>query len=201
MTFSEIVIAGCGNPLFADDGFGTAVAEELHRRIRSTRITVVDAGTSAPQFLFPLINPAETKKIIIIDIVDFGGRPGTLVRMDRDDLKSGCVHDAHSGGIISAIGCISREVDITIIGCQPGHVSDPVYEIGLSTPVKNAVPAAAGLVIAILGTSIHPLDCHRIRDPASDDIYPPGKCPENHQPRLPPCQSTWCQVIADETGI
>jgi hydrogenase maturation protease len=44
MLFQEIVICGCGNPLFADDGFGPAVVEELQKLDLPENVKVIDAG-------------------------------------------------------------------------------------------------------------------------------------------------------------
>ena len=70
MLFREIVIAGCGNPLYGDDGFGPAVVEELKKLQLPDNVKVIDAGLGAPHFLFTLMEDAEVpvKKLIIIDI-------------------------------------------------------------------------------------------------------------------------------------
>src|SRR5512145_2458288 len=74
--YSEIVVAGCGNPLYADDGFGPAVVEKLKALELPENISVVDAGLGGPHFIFTLLSPESTKALIIIDIADFGGEPG-----------------------------------------------------------------------------------------------------------------------------
>lgn len=146
MMFPEIVIAGCGNPLFADDGFGPAVAEELYHMSMPDNVMVQDAGTSAPQFLLPMLDPAVTKKLIIIDITDFGGEPGSVIRFGTDDINPEGIHDSHSGGIIESLIRIRDEMEIIIIGCQPKHVSYPVMEIGLSKEIANAIPTTIRII-------------------------------------------------------
>jgi len=76
MLYPEIVIAGCGNPLFADDGFGPAVVEELLRLDLPDNIKAVDAGLGGPHFIFTLLDPEVTRRLIVIDTVNFEGRPG-----------------------------------------------------------------------------------------------------------------------------
>jgi coenzyme F420 hydrogenase subunit delta len=70
MLFQEIVICGCGNPLFADDGFGPDVIEELKKVPLPDTVKVIDAGLGGPHFIFTLMYESEepVKKIIIIDI-------------------------------------------------------------------------------------------------------------------------------------
>ncbi|WP_269851753.1 hydrogenase maturation protease [Methanosarcina horonobensis] len=52
--YSRIVVAGCGNPLYADDGFGPAVVESLKGFELPENVTVVDAGLGGPHFVFTL---------------------------------------------------------------------------------------------------------------------------------------------------
>ena len=96
MLYPEIVIAGCGNPLFADDGFGPAVVEELQKLPLPETIKVVDAGLGGPHFIFTLLDPEITRKLVIIDIADFGAEPGEITRLKVEDLPPGTYRDAHS---------------------------------------------------------------------------------------------------------
>lgn len=148
--FPEIVIAGCGNPLFADDGFGPAVAEEMSRIPLPDNVMVQDAGTSAPHYIMPMLDPAVTKKLIIIDITDFGGEPGRVIRLDIRDLNPEVVHDSHTGGIIESLLRIRNKIEITVIGCQPKHVSYPAVEIGLSDEVIRAIPTTLRIISDLL---------------------------------------------------
>ena len=75
--YPEIVVAGCGNPLYADDGFGIAVVESLQGLELPEKVKVVDAGLGGPHFVFTLLDPESTKKLIIVDIADFGGNPAS----------------------------------------------------------------------------------------------------------------------------
>lgn len=94
--YSEIVVAGCGNPLYADDGFGPAVVESLQGLELPDNVTVVDAGLGGPHFVFTLLNPESTKTLIIVDIADFGGEPGELRWLAVDELPVGSYRDSHS---------------------------------------------------------------------------------------------------------
>lgn len=61
-------------------------------------IKAVDAGLGAPHFIFTLLDPDVTRKLIVIDTVNFGGKPGDLVRLNVEDLPPGSYRDAHSWG-------------------------------------------------------------------------------------------------------
>ncbi|MFZ0006260.1 MAG: hydrogenase maturation protease, partial [Methanoregula sp.] len=60
MLHSEIVIVGCGNPLFGDDGFGPAVIEEMEKLTLPDNVTIQDGGAGAPHFIFNFLNPEVT---------------------------------------------------------------------------------------------------------------------------------------------
>jgi len=96
MLYSEIVIAGCGNPLFADDGFGPAVIEEMQNLSLPDNVTIIDAGLGGPHFIFTMLDPEVTKKLIIVDIADFGAEPGQITKLKPEDLPPGAYRDAHS---------------------------------------------------------------------------------------------------------
>ncbi|OPX70380.1 MAG: hydrogenase 2 maturation endopeptidase [Methanoregulaceae archaeon PtaB.Bin108] len=151
MLYPEIVIAGCGNPLFADDGFGPAVVEELLRLDLPDNIKAVDAGLGGPHFIFTLLDPHVTRKLVIIDTVDFGGKPGDLVRLTVEDLPPGSYRDAHSWDLTEPLHRLKDMMEITVIGCQPKRVSAPEFEMGLTEEVQNAIPRAVQEVLALVG--------------------------------------------------
>jgi coenzyme F420 hydrogenase subunit delta len=149
--YPEIVVAGCGNPLFADDGFGPAVAEELSTLGLPGNVRVVDAGLGGPHFIFTLLDPEVTKKLVIIDIADFGAEPGTVTIIPIEDLPPGSYRDAHSWDLAEPLLRLKDHIAITIIGCQPKRISSPEMEIGLSDEVKEAIPKAVKVVLKEIG--------------------------------------------------
>jgi coenzyme F420 hydrogenase subunit delta len=153
MLFSEIVITGCGNPLFADDGFGPAVIEEMQKLQLPDNITVIDAGLGGPHFIFTLLDPEVTKRLIVIDIADFGGKPGEIIPLKPEDLPPGAYRDAHSWDLSEPLQRIKDQIDITIIGCQPKRVTNPEFEIGLSDEVTKAIPETIRKVLEIIGVN------------------------------------------------
>jgi len=153
MLFSEIVIAGCGNPLFADDGFGPAVIEEMQKLQLPDKVTIIDAGLGGPHFIFTLLDPEVTKKLVIIDIAVFGGKPGEIVPFKPEDLPPGAYRDAHSWDLSEPLQRIKDQIDITIIGCQPKRVTNPEFEIGLSDEVTKAIPETIRKVLEVIGVN------------------------------------------------
>jgi coenzyme F420 hydrogenase subunit delta len=151
MLYPEIVVAGCGNPLFADDGFGPAVIEELQKLTLPDNVKVVDAGLGGPHFIFTLLDPEVTKRLVIVDIADYGAEPGSITKLRIEDLPPGSYRDAHSWDIAEPLQRIKDRIDITVIGCQPKRVTDPDMEIGLSDEVSKAIPRTVRIVLETIG--------------------------------------------------
>ena len=109
MLQSEIVIVGCGNPLFGDDGFGPAVIEEMEKITLPDNVTIQDGGAGAPHFIFNFLNPEVTKKLIVVDIADFNAKPGSISRITGKDLKPGAYIDPHSwDGVDHSVVSVNR---------------------------------------------------------------------------------------------
>ncbi|HDS63084.1 MAG TPA: coenzyme F420-reducing hydrogenase, FrhD protein [Methanofollis liminatans] len=151
MLFPQTVIVGCGNPLFADDGLGPAVIEEINRLQLPDNVKAIDGGLGAPHFIFTLVDKAVTKKIVIIDIVDFGAEPGSLTKLSVEDLPPGSYRDAHSWDLTEPLQRLKDSVEITIFGVQPKRVTAPDMEIGLSEEVQKAIPRVVHHVLAEIG--------------------------------------------------
>ena len=151
MLFPEMVVAGCGNPLFADDGFGPAVAEELGCLELPDTIKVIDAGLGGPHFIFTLIDPEHTKRLIIIDIADFGAEPGEIRDFSVEDLPAGSYRDIHSWDLTEPLQRLKDSIDITVIGCQPRRVTAPEFELGLTDEVQKAIPRTVRHVLELIG--------------------------------------------------
>ncbi|MFA5296216.1 MAG: coenzyme F420-reducing hydrogenase, FrhD protein [Methanoregulaceae archaeon] len=147
MTESEIVIAGCGNPLYADDGFGPAVIEELQKSPLPEYVKVIDAGICGPALVFPFLDPVVTRKLIIVDSMDFGGRPGSVRCLCIKDLGIDTIRDSSPGGIAESIRNLWGRITITIVGCQPKDVPYPEMRIGLSNEVQEAVSYAVHVLL------------------------------------------------------
>ncbi len=154
MLHSEIVIVGCGNPLFGDDGFGPAVIEEMEKLTLPDNVTIQDGGAGAPHFIFNFLNPEVTKKLIVVDIADFNAKPGSISRISGKDLKPGAYIDPHSWDGVDQLCRIKDQIDTTVVLCQPSKVlkkGDADVEMGLSEDVNNAIPKAIQVILETIG--------------------------------------------------
>ncbi len=84
------VVIGVGNPLMGDDGVGLEALRRLASRWHlPDEVEVIDGGTWGMNLLH-LIEEADG--VVLLDAIRAGEAPGTVVRLDRDDLPRMFVH-------------------------------------------------------------------------------------------------------------
>jgi hydrogenase maturation protease len=79
-----ILVLGIGNLVMSDDGIGVRVVQQLAERYRfPAGVTVLDGGTLGLDLLPRLEGVA---RLLVVDAVETGRAPGTLVRLAGDDV-------------------------------------------------------------------------------------------------------------------
>lgn len=147
----NILIAGCGNTLFGDDGFGPEVVEYLtnHYSIPES-ICVLDAGTGMRKILFTLsLSEPRPKEIVVIDAVDKGKKPGEIFDISLDEIPKEkiddfSIHQVPSSNLLKELQDLCS-VRIRVIACQVKTIPETIQP-GLSDPVKSAVPLLAQMI-------------------------------------------------------
>jgi coenzyme F420 hydrogenase subunit delta len=139
-----ILVLGCGNVLFGDDGFGPAVIEYLHTHFNiPDTVCAVDVGTGVRNVLFTIsISPKLPRRILLIDAIDRGGSPGEIFELTPGDLppektEGFSLHQAPSTNLVLEL--MSEGIDVRVLAAQTGHVPESV-EPGLSSALEQAVP-------------------------------------------------------------
>lgn len=150
---SRVLILGVGNVLFGDDGFGSATATYLQKNHKIPEdVYVMDVGTGANRLLLIIALSEKTpKKLIILDAVDVGRKPGEIFEASIGDLVRKRVDDFSSHLFPTARllqELQDKGVNITILACQIEKVPE-VVSIGLSDSVKRAVPKAAKIALKL----------------------------------------------------
>jgi hydrogenase maturation protease len=80
------VVIGLGNVVLSDDGLGVHAVNRLRRRFEPRDgVELVEGGT-AGLLLLPYL--ADSRRVIIVDAIDLGASPGTLVRLRGEDWAS-----------------------------------------------------------------------------------------------------------------
>ena len=152
---SQIMVIGCGNVLFGDDGFGPAVIEHLQTKYRlPDEIVLIDAGTSSGELLFDALLSEDTPAmLIIIDAMDFGLEPGIvesipLEAIPTKKLADFSVHQFPALDILKELK-ERRGVDLRILACQVESIPMEIRQ-GLSSSVARAVGQTAKDIFEIL---------------------------------------------------
>lgn len=151
----KILVAGVGNILRSDDGFGVEVANRLiaaEAQADADRpVTIVEAGIAGIQLIQELQDGYDA--VIVIDTVDRERPPGTVMVIDYNVLdvhelghneKYDLLADMHlatperSLMVARALGVLPPIV--RMVGVQPVDVESPA--IGLSETVASAIGPA-----------------------------------------------------------
>jgi hydrogenase maturation protease len=144
---APILIAGVGNVLLGDDGFGVEVARRLSGEPLPPDVEVTDFGIGGIHLAFRLLEPL--RLLVIVDLAPAGGAPGSLRVLEPEIAEpapegAGDAHGMHVEAVLAAARAMGAALPpIRIVGCEPLEV---VEGIGLSPPVAAAVGPAAALV-------------------------------------------------------
>jgi hydrogenase maturation protease len=142
-----ILVAGVGNVLLGDDGFGVEVARRLAAEPLPEGTSVADFGIRGVHLAYQLLEGYDT--LILVDALARGQAPGTLYVMEpnitelppRSFVESHGLDPATVLGMVELLGgTVGRTI---VVGCEPADVTE---RIGLSAPVALAVEEAVRLV-------------------------------------------------------
>ncbi len=163
----RILVAGFGNVLRGDDGFGVEVIRRL-REIDPARpdVAFMEVGTAGIGLAQELLTPCD--RLIIVDAMKRGGRPGSVYVTEVESVEPATEVDLHLAvpsralAVAKALGALPREV--YIIGCEPAEVDELTTE--LTPSVAAAVEIALEHVGRLLGPgqAIDPVDGLKQRD-------------------------------------
>ena len=140
----RILVAGVGNVLRGDDGFGPAVTELLGHLPEG--VDVIETGIGGIALLQELM--AGCDGLVLIDAVDRGAAPGTLFLITPEVGEAVHVPDVHLANpdrvlsMAKTMGFLPERV--MIVGCQPFDVDE--LGAGLSPAVQRALPIAVAKI-------------------------------------------------------
>ncbi len=140
----EILIAGVGNILFGDDGFGPEVIEYLENHYKiPENVCLADAGTGIRKILFTItLSEVRPKVIVVIDAVDKGREPGEIFDISLDEIPMEkiddfSIHQVPSSNLLKELQDLCS-VNVRVMACQIKTIPETIQS-GLSGPVKKAV--------------------------------------------------------------
>ena len=150
----RILVAGVGNRLMGDDGFGPRVIDLLLSVTLPENVEVRDIGTAGLTIATDLI---EYNLVIFLDSMKMKDKPGGLSRVeiniedineDIGDLARVTLHEVGLEGLLKfskAIGTLPPRV--ILVGCEPKDLSSGLE---LSDEVERATHQAVVMVLEIL---------------------------------------------------
>lgn len=155
---SHLLIAGFGNVLRGDDGFGVAVLRRLEFEPLPPGVRLLEVGIGGVALVQELL--AGWQRLLIVDAVRRGGSPGALYLLEPYVPDPAALTPAERRALLSdlhqtepsralllarALGVLPAE--ILLLGCEPGRWDD--YRLDLTPAVARAVRVAARRIVAL----------------------------------------------------
>lgn len=157
-----ILIFGCGNILFGDDGFGPAAVQHLKENYSlPEEVLVQDVGTGIREILFDLaLSAKKPEKLIILDAVDYPDRaPGEVFEISAAGIPAQKTSDfsLHQFPTVNLLKELQEQtaIDIHIVVVQASHIPEQVQP-GLSEEVARAIPQACRVVLSLIDNTRWP---------------------------------------------
>jgi hydrogenase maturation protease len=171
----DVLVLGIGNLLWADEGFGVRCVEKLAAEWEVPEgVTVMDGGTQG------------AKRLIVFDAIDYGLVPGTMKRVEGDEVprfmgaKKMSLHQTGFQEVIAAADLTGQLPEsLLLIGVQPEELED--YGGSLRPVVKARLDDAVAMAVAQLRDWGHALErCESKKVGAGDtaltmDAYEAGR--------------------------
>jgi hydrogenase maturation protease len=139
------LVAGVGNVVFGDDGFGVEVARRLAQVPLPPGVEVADFGIRGVHLAYQLLEGYDT--LILVDAVGRDAPPGTVFVIEPDLREPGHDLDAHGFDPTTVLE-LARTLGsalprVLLVGCVPAVLDDGP---GLSPAVQRAVEEAVRLI-------------------------------------------------------
>jgi hydrogenase maturation protease len=158
----RILVAGVGNVFLQDDAFGVEVVRLLAERPQPPGVQIQDYGIRGVHLVYELLNGYDL--FVLIDAAPRGEAPGTVSVLEvevpgPDDPSAQPVIDAHSltpdaiFGLLASLG--GHPGRSLVVACEPAEID---AGMGLSDPVREALPHAVRAVEEILAQAVTSAD-------------------------------------------
>jgi hydrogenase maturation protease len=149
------IVLGLGNTLHSDDGVGPQAIEKLRSDPRMPGdVSLIEGGTLGLELLTYIW---DCSYLLVLDAVDVGQPPGTLVRMSSQELQTlpgkGSAHQLGVADLLVALRVLAkRPPEVVLLGVQPASTE---WGTELSPAVAAVLPALADAAVAELSHRPH----------------------------------------------
>jgi hydrogenase maturation protease len=158
---ADVLVAGVGNIFLGDDGFGPEVVRHLgapEQPPLPEPVRLVDYGIRGLHLSYDLLEGYSA--LIIVDAMPGLGRPGEIrvVAVDPDDVSASDgpgphrpdPHSMDPIAVLSGLPSLGGALPPTyVVGAKPANLEEG---IGLSDPLRAAVPLAGAAIRELLAT-------------------------------------------------
>lgn len=148
MGSEQILILGVGNILLTDEGVGIRVIERLQQLYAfPENVSVVDGGVLGLSLLGTI---SEADHLIVVDAVKNGKEPGTLYRMEGDEvprriLAKNSLHQVDFLETLTACQALDKVPETVILGVEPQDIES--MSIELTPKVREQVDFLVDMVL------------------------------------------------------
>jgi hydrogenase maturation protease len=122
----NVLVLGAGNILLSDEGIGVRVVEALQQRYQVPEgVEILDGGTCGMDLLDVI---AGRDHLILVDAVNTGSPPGTIVRLKDDELPAvfrtkSSPHQLGLQDVLALLRLLDQApAHVTVIGVQPASL-------------------------------------------------------------------------------
>lgn len=155
----KVLIAGVGNALRGDDGFGVEVAQRLQQLDLDANVRVIETGIGGIHLVQEMLEPVDA--LVVIDTVDRGRPPGTVMIIEPEVADVAAMPELARWDFLAdmhytkperalmlakALGVLPER--LVMVGCQP--LDTERLDRALSAPVQAAVEVAIAEVLRIV---------------------------------------------------
>ena len=133
------MILGIGNILFSDEGFGIRVIEKLTDLYEfSENVSLVDGGVLGMNLLGFI---SEADQLIVVDVVRNGGQPGSLVRLEGEEIPArvrakNSLHQVDFLEALTMCQVFDKVPQTVILGVEPQDIETLSDELTSSIQAK-----------------------------------------------------------------
>lgn len=158
----DILVLGIGNVLLTDEGIGVRALKEIERRYSfSDDVELLDGGTAGIELLRHI---RHRKHLIIIDAMTFDQKPGTVMRVEGEDVPAAFRTriSPHQLGLsdLLAAAMLTDELpeNLVLFGVEPESID---IGLDLTDTVEASVDKLIGAVtdeLRTIGCSVKPIN-------------------------------------------
>lgn len=156
----QVIVAGFGNVLRGDDGFGVVVARRLLDGVVPDDVNVLEIGIGGIHLVQELLDGVDV--LVVVDALDLGRQPGTVLVLDPERVDPAAMEPAQRRDALADMHYATPErafllatglgvlPEVTrVVGCQVAD-ADRLGE-GLSPEVEASVATAVEEVRRVVG--------------------------------------------------